>query len=222
MLEFHTCCILDLDISVEGPFKTQNIRQIVCRFVYIWSQEFLYVQKLAVALYKPRVSMLSLACVQNWNMSSPVASWVFTHLYGGTVHSGRSHTEPSGHWLCQRRGKGSLSQGTRGNGECCVTTRNLESGQRAVPLQDGHKWLFTHKSPLHKDSGIHYTQTSTHTCKRFRQSRARTVANLESTAVIQHVLFAHFLLLTQKVYWSVPFCKIVAVKSLKNWSHIFQ
>lgn len=62
-----------------------------------------------------------------------------THLYWETVNTGRSHTGQSGHCVCQRRGTGSLAQGTRGNGEQCETARNLENGQRAESLQDAWK-----------------------------------------------------------------------------------
>lgn len=104
-------------------------------------------------------------------MSGPVASSAFTHLFGETVHTGRSCTEQSGHWLCQRRGRGSLSPGTRGNGEWCVKARNLESGQRAGALQDAHKQRYTHKRT---DNNLHVHEASMHTSMHFHQ-RCRRV-----------------------------------------------
>lgn len=65
--------------------------------------------------------------------------FVRAHLYEETLDSGRSHTVQSGRWLCRRKGKGTRSRGRRGNVECCATARNLESGQRAVTLQDTHR-----------------------------------------------------------------------------------
>ena len=75
----------------------------------------------------------------------PVASPAFTHPHGETARSRRSRTGRSGRWLCRRRGKGSLSPGTRGSGERCATARNLESGQRAAPLQNAFKRPLMHK-----------------------------------------------------------------------------
>lgn len=107
--------------------------------------------------------MCTEACVQSWSMSSPVASSLFTHLYGETGHTGRSHTEPSGHWLCQRTGTRSLSQGMRGNEERYAIARNLESCQKAALLQEAHKQVFTHERNSPKDLYITYTHANTYT-----------------------------------------------------------
>lgn len=107
--------------------------------------------------------MCTEACVQSWSMSSPVASSLFTHLYGETGHTGRSHTEPSGHWLCQRTGTRSLSQGMRGNEERYAIARNLESCQKAALLQEAHKQVFTHERNSPKDLYITYTHANTFT-----------------------------------------------------------
>lgn len=116
-------------------------------------------------------SMCSCFFVFNKWETSPVALWLLTHLYGGTGHTGTSHTEQSGHSFCQRRGNGSLSQERRGNGGCCAIARNLESGQSAVTLQDAHNRLEK------------YMQTSTHTCKQIKTCWGSRVP--ESTVVIK-------------------------------------
>lgn len=77
-----------------------------------------------------------------WNRSGPFASQQVTHLWAGADRSCVSRRRLSARWLCLRRGKCSPSRGTRGSGGRCVTTRNLESGQRARPLEDAHKSFF--------------------------------------------------------------------------------
>lgn len=139
--------------------------QILFRCVYIWCDGCVYLYNCWLSCISPghRVAVFWFSAnrkklksvvvctevqrsVQIGNGSGPIASWAFTHLWAETAHTCRSHTEQFGHWLCQRRGKGSLSQGTRGSGEWCALARNLESGQRAAPLRDAHKQLFAHIS----------------------------------------------------------------------------
>lgn len=151
-----------------------------------------------------------MGCVQSWSKSGHVASWTFTHLYGGTGHSGRSRRERSGHWLFRRRGRGSLSQGMMGNGECCAKARNLESGQRAEPLQDAHKQRSMHVQCLTNPFNM---QTSK-LCQSSHQSRVNSSYQPDALCPFPPPD-------TKETYWSVLFCKIIALQSLNSNVEIY-